>query len=460
MQPTISEFLREVVYPRIDAVDRGLLNDLKPGRLSSSGAYILACPSCGAMEGFYYPYSTHINCPRKNECGVSTSIWDAMLKCGYENSEIVKVLCETAGVEPPKSERDIASATSAAKNQSQALTPGKAIYQVTQHLAKSNPSLAAALQKDRGLTDEQMRTMRLGVYTTPQEVLALLKEKGVSQELAETKGYVELTDDNPPKLKKGMSSRLVGYWPHPDGDIRLWGRIPVGGGEKGSPKYRFSGRLKKDIPYLFSMRKNSTLVAVEGTLDAWALQFADLWGCAIGQSSINPLQAAFLSSKGVTEVAHMVDGDSAGYEGGITSIRNCEAAGIVTSIIPLGEGMDDADALRQKGKSDDLQRLVNERINAGEYLAKMCAYYLSTSPPDLRAINKVVQMAGLLTPVSAAVWNDHKASLGIVLDAEREAALIYAGLVQTGLTVTEAATIVHRRTGFRISIAMEDTNNG
>ncbi|MCT7340126.1 hypothetical protein N5K55_03555 (plasmid) [Pseudomonas aeruginosa] len=112
------------------------------------------------------------------------------------------------------------------------------------------------------------------------------------------------------------------------------------------------------------------------------------WGTAIGQASINAGQAAFLAGEGVTEVAHMVDGDIAGYEGGIVSIRNCEPAGIVTAIVPLGQGMDDPDALRKAGRTAEFEKLIAARMNAGEFLARMCHTYASESPRTFPAFER------------------------------------------------------------------------
>lgn len=460
MQPSITDFLKDSVYPRLDAVDRGLLDHFQPtSRTSASGSYTLVCPRCAEKEAFYIPGSSHINCPRKNECGDPTSLWDAMLDAGYKNSEIVTVLCDAVGVEPPKNGKPESGRASSA-DQPPEISAGQAIMQVTQHLAKKHSALLKELQTDRGLTDAQMESMRLGVYTTPQEVLSLLEKRGISRQVAIDKGYVEVDKDDSSKLTPGLTNRIIGYWPHPDGDVRLWGRLASGKGDKNNKKYRFSRNLKKDIPFLFGRRQKGIAIGVEGTFDAWAFQFAELWGMALGQSSLNPAQAAFLVSKGVTEFAYMTDGDIAGYEGGLTSIRNGESAGLIVGIIPLGEGMDDADAMRKGGKADQLRDMVEKRMNAGEYLARMCSFYLSCTPPDLRAINRVYSIAETLTPVSAMVWKDYSASLGLSFDPERAAASSFAGLIRAGISVSEATAIVHRNTGFRISITNEAANNG
>ncbi|KZN20595.1 MULTISPECIES: hypothetical protein [Pseudomonas] len=460
MEQTISEFLRERVYPRIDAVERGLLDHFQPNsRLSGAGSYVLKCPACGEKEGFYFPGSQYIQCPRKNECGNSTSLWDAMLDAGYLNSEIVKVLCETAGVEPPKSDKQ-SNGRAANPDQPHEVSAGQAIFQATQFLAAKHPALLKELQTDRGLTNEQMEAMRLGVYTTPTEVLALLAKRGITREVAIEKGYVEVDPNDASKLTPGLTNRVVGYWPHPDGDVRLWGRLASGKGEDGQKKYRFASKMKKDIPYLFGQRKRGIAVGIEGTFDAWSFHFAGMWGMALGQASLNTAQAAFLAAKGVTEFAYVTDGDAAGYEGGLITIRNGESVGIVVGIVALGQGMDDADALRKAGKLGQLTEMVANRINAGEYLARMCSYYLSCTPPDIKGVNQVLRTADCLTPVSAVVWKDFSTSLGISMDLEREAATSFGNLLIAGLSVREAASIVQRNTGYRITINLETESNG
>lgn len=459
MASEITEFLREVVYPKIDAVDCGLLSFLKPKPMSTAGTYIMVCPACGEPEGYHFPGSAVILCPRKNECGETTSLWDALSKNGLRDAEVVTELCRAANVEPPKNKNDIA----AAKSSSQTPAPvsaGKAIFQITQYLAAKNPALVSELAKERGLSVEQLKMMKLGIYTTPQEVLSLLEQKGISKEVAAQKGYVEFDSDDTSRLLTGMTGRVVGYWPHPDGDFRLWGRLPKGVGGKGSPKYRFAPSLKKNIPYLFNSRKPSILVGVEGVFDAWALQLIDIWGCAVGQASVNAAQAQFFIEKGVTEYAQMLDGDEAGFDSGITTIRNCESAGIVTSIIPLGAGMDDADALRRSGRSETIHRLVADRINAGEYLARMCTAYLNQQPPNIKAYNRVISTSRCLTPASKAVWNRYATALGYEVSAEQETANTFAALINAGFDVSDAIDAAARKTGMRITFQEEETTNG
>lgn len=460
MSSGIGEFLKDKVYPDLDAVDAGLLDHLKPHG-QSNGSYQLTCPSCGEKRAFYYIGSAFIQCNRRNQCKVPTSLWDVLSQQGLSNSDIIKRLCSAAGVTPPPPPR---RSNSAGARHPQAptntatplLSPGKAIIRVTQELAVANPGVLSQLQAARGYSDSEMATMRFGVYTTAGEVLSRLESLGISKEVAQTKGYIGYDDANPDHLWDVMDGRVVGYWPHDDGDVRLWGRIPAGSGSSTTKKYRFSKSLIKDIPYLFTKRQGAFPICVEGVLDAWSLQLLGYWGNAIGQAAINPAQALYMASKGVTEAAHMVDGDGAGYDGALASIRSCEPVGITLSIIVLGAGLDDADAMRRNGKDQQLRELIDARMNAGTYLAHYCASLLSQPAPDTRALARVRSIAAQLTPVSKRCWEDYARSLGVYVDDEVESVRVLGSLVNAGLPLSESLALVKRRTGYTITIQKEE----
>ncbi|WP_323600995.1 hypothetical protein [Pseudomonas putida] len=457
MKQSITDFIKDEVYPVLDAVDRGLLNHLRPKSQSANGSYVLDCPACGKDRAFYYPTRSGIQCNRKDNCpSPFTSLWDALAQNGMSNGEVVKSLCEAAGVEPPDRDQDANPQSRTANNGRPVIKTGQAIVQVTQQLAARNKHILDAFQKARGYTDSVMASLRLGVFTTNEEVLSLLHGLGITKEQAREISIVSYEDSAPDAIWSGMEGRVIGYWPHPDGHVRIWGRLPSGPGEgRSNPKYRFSPHSSKVIPYLFRQRQKSILVCVEGTLDAWALQLINVWGCAIGQASINSAQAAYLFSQGVTEAAHMVDGDHAGYEGALSSIREAEAVGITLSIIPLGKGMDDADKMRTVGRENDLLKLIESRMNAGEYMARYCASLLDQPRPDLRRVSKIKAIAKSLGPTSHRKWLDWCASLGIAADEEAEAFRIMCNLVTGGLPVAEASGLVQRRTGYLITITKD-----
>lgn len=461
MSESISDFMREKVYPVIDAVDRGLLDHLSPKSMSSKGYYTLECPACKQDRAFYYPGRSGVQCNRKDNCpSPFTSLWDALSENNLSGREIVEALCKAANVDPPdnREQNQRHASTSDAPARAK-ISVGQAIIQVTQALAKQNPQILESFRNARGYTTEVMSKMRLGVFTTNEEVLGMLHALGVTNEEARAKGIIKYEDERPGEIWSGMEGRVIGYWPHLDGDVRIWGRIPVGPGEgKHNPKYRFSSLSSKEIPYLFRSRQKSILVCVEGTLDAWALQLVGIWGTAIGQASINKAQASYLASQGITEAAHMVDGDQAGWDGAVSSIREAEAVGITLSIIALGKGMDDADFLRTHGRESELTQLVESRQNAGEYLACLCAAAMDRPQPDLRAVAKLRHVAKGLGPISARKWEDHSRSLGIHCDGEADAFGMLGHLLSAGLSVTEGIALVKKRLGYQIAITKETIN--
>jgi len=451
-QQSISAYLKDRAYPNIDAVDANLLDHLKPSALAPGGYYNMKCPACGEMSGFYYPNGAYVGCHRANNCGVGTSIWDAVAVAGYQNKEILERICNAAGIDLPSNDnngRDSGPAT---------VSPGKAIYMVTQELAKENAKHLRTLQQDRGLTDEQMSLMRLGYYTTPRDVLKRLEAFGITRETAISLGYIEVDKDDSTKLTTGLSNRVVGYWPNPDKNIRLWGRLPQGKGDKFNPKYRFAFSMDKEIPYLFGQRKPTILCAIEGVFDAWSLLFMGYWAMSYGGAHITSAQAAYLATQNVNELVVVIDADKAGYDGAVTSIRNCEPLGIVVHVVALGAGMDDPDAMRKAGRADELKALIESRISSGQYLAQLAAAYLYTKTPNERAIRRIQDVAQLLTPISRAVWEDYRRSLAIPTYTEADAARMLANLMQAGLSHQEASRRVHSRTGFELT--MEAKANG
>lgn len=448
---SISDFLKDEVYPKLDAVDTHLLESFRPSAISPKGTYTLVCPACGKREGFYFPYSSHIQCPRKNNCGVSTSIWDALEKSGTPKSEVVSVLCRAVGIDPPRREYDERKSGETSKT-TPATRPGKAIFQVTQLLARDNRQAILELQRDRNLTDEQISTLRLGYYTSAADVLSRLESLGITREIAIEKGYIAESKDDPSKLSEEMDGRIISYWPHPDGDVRIFGRLPSGSGSNWKPKYRFSRGMSKDIPYLFGQRKPGGLYGCEGMFDAWTIQFIDRWGCALGGACLTSGQALYLAEQGITDFVHIIDGDHAGYTGGITSIRNGEQLGITVSIVALGSGQDDVDKLRQNGRIEEVKSLLDSAMNSGQFLACMVVSELQKDIPDSRFISKIKSTARRLTEISRRKWVDYCGSFSIRLDDDVDACIQLGKLLDAGMPLKKAIDVTTRKTGYQIHI--------
>lgn len=468
MSQSISEYLKEKAYPSLDAVQTGLLSSLDPSSLQSGKHYRLVCIKCKKKEAFYYPEKAYIVCNRRNNCGHSATIWDVLEATGMSGGDILETICRAANVPVPERERnkdsrrtgsgDASGVDSNSKAGAPQTTPGKAIFQVTQALAKKHPELLKRIQLDRKFTDDQMAAMRLGVYTTPDEVLEGLLSLGVTRDEAIDKGYVEVDANNPNNLGKGLTQRVVGYWPHSDGEIRLWGRLAEGAGDKFNKKYRFALNLQKDIPYLVSKRNQTILCLIEGTFDAWSLYFMGYWAGSTGGANVTAGQAGYLVTQGVQEACIIIDGDDAGYDGAITSIRNLESVGIVTYVVALGQGMDDPDEMRQQGRDVELKQLIQGRMNSGEYLARLYGAYALRDHPYMRGMRRILSATSSLSPISMHKWTDFSRSIGIPMYTQATAVTLLQNLLAVGLEFTEASNRVKDRTGYRLT--MEEANHG
>ena len=128
------------------------------------------------------------------------------------------------------------------------------------------------------------------------------------------------------------------------------------------------------------------------------------------------------------------------------------------SIIPLGAGMDDADALLRSGQSGMLHTLVGKRMNAGQYLALMLRSLYNVAAPDVQAVNRIHAVANCLTPTSRIMFDKHAALLGVRVDLRLEAGRLFGQLLRAGMGLDEAISNVRRRTGHVISIDKEEPN--
>ena len=120
MSQSITDYLKDTAYPRLDAVETGLLDHLSPSNMSAGGNYVLLCPQCGKREAYYYPTHSHVNCNRKNKCGASTSLWNILASSGLTPAEIVARICEKAGVPVPERTNRRAQSNSSGQEGSEA----------------------------------------------------------------------------------------------------------------------------------------------------------------------------------------------------------------------------------------------------------------------------------------------------------------------------------------------------
>lgn len=418
----IGIFLENRVWPELDAVASGLLEELKPQRNGSS--YKLNCPSCGKRRAYYYPQKA-IKCNRVDSCGYVSSIWTYLLD--HQNltkKEVVQTVCHAVGIDPPDTKSPVHSKSVSTD------------YHVIKILQSLFEQCSGALKEKWAYTDDQISLLGkfCGYYPTVREVKSKLPSSLHAE--AERLGW----------LKPNLENRLFGWWRQPSGSAGYWARS-LGDSE---PKYLFRSGMKKTIPYLASEASPSShLIAVEGARDVLALKmmgFKNVIG--VGGSLFTLAQCRYIADT-YHHVIHVVDGDLAGLKGVVQTLENALEFGLKFQfvIIPSESG-DDPDDYRRQGNRDAFNRLYEDRLSAGSALGLAYA--------KLSADAKFRDMAGKILSVRSSLSSSERESFdtvlrqfGIALQVEKEAIDDFSKLL-CYFSFEEANSLIAKRYGMSI----------
>ena len=461
MAGLVTEYLRTEVYPNLDAVQCGLLDHLKPRKLQRY--YVLTCPTCGKPEAFYYPGSAIVHCNRRNNCSQLTiSLWDILVANGKSKRDVLAALCEGAGVPLPRRSDEDKPA------QRDAVPLGRAFMEVIRECLGASQTaqqyLTSQAPAGRGMTQAEIADARIGYYPSTDIVRDKLKAKGADLKRAEEWGLI---GDSAYKFSK----RIVGYWEQPDGSIRLWGR---GFGQSlqpymregelfTPPKYDFAFGMLKTVPYRFLHASHKgLLIAIEGAMDVERMAIHGIPAVGVGGDSVIAAQAAFMSSRGVQALVHVTDGDKAGYQGALKSIRSCEPLGISVYVAIIPPGMDDPDTLIGRDGPAPVLKLIEDAMGAGTFIARDVALatelYGHQAP---RAVQRRLELVETLTPASQIEFAKTMKMYGLPVPDRRASALRQAAaLLDAGVSEPEAWKVILQQFGLEISLLrkQEDDN--
>lgn len=420
----IGSFLEQRVWPELDAVASGLLEELKPQRNGNS--YKLACPSCGKRRAYYYPTKA-IKCNRIDSCGYASSIWSYLLEHqNLSRKEVVQTVCRAVGIDPPDS-------TSPKPSKSTSTD-----YQVIRILQENFGRCSKALHEKWSYTDDQISLLSkfCGYYPTVEEVRSKLPASLHAE--AERLGW----------FKPSLENRLFGWWKQPSGSAGYWARS-LGDAE---PKYLFRSGMKKTIPYLASEASpSSRLMAVEGARDVFALKmmgFKNVIG--VGGAMFNLAQCRYIADTH-HHVIHVVDGDLAGLKGIVQTLENALEFGLKFEfvIIPSESG-DDPDDYRRNKNHDDFHRLYANRLSAGSALGLAYAKLSSEAKfPDMAG--KILSVRASLPPGERQNFDVVLRQFGIALQVEKEAIDDLSKLL-CYFSLEEANSLIAKRYGISIEI--------
>lgn len=440
----IGDFLNNEVNPILDAAKSGLLVDLSPKK--RGGSYELTCPTCKKpKKAFYYPFSSQfITCNRQNECGTSTSLWDYLLgNCFNDKTQVVKALCDAAGVKPPendykKQETDIAILKKILK------------YNLT------HSSIAFDyMNKERGWSPQEIADSDIGYFKNYDTLIKTFEKFGGDLSVLE-KWRLYHPDRNVVKNLDVLpfEERIVGLWEQPDGSFSFWGRY-IGVPPEGVKKYKFQTGTKKTLPYQFnhfSNRKRGYAITVEGNMDCERLLANKIPAFALGGNSISSEQVLTIS-KSYNKIINWIDDDNAGHKGAMLTIKKLNQVGVESEIFFSKNNIKDADqAIGELGDEQVKTCISNDALNSGVYIAQRIALMLDKDDGFENyetARNFISSLNGFTKYQAINALND----FGIELESyEVKALKMLALYISAGLEMETAQSQVEKNTGIKITL--------
>lgn len=281
---------------------------------------------------------------------------------GPDFPKAVKDLCERCGVRFPEREYSPEELEREAKKERRRSALDAVIGYCQEALWSKRGTAALAYLKERGLTEEGIKTLEIGFYTSVSDVSSYLQKNGVdATDTAllwnKLEGYIIF----PWADANGQPLTLYGRWPgKPPKDLPKTIALP-GEGTKASPLYfdRTRQAHQKD------------LILVEGVLDAAVLHDKGdprVMACVAAQ--LSGLQVETLQRYRVSSVTICLDPDGGGERGTLSCIKSLHEAGIKAYVAPtLPDGMD-PDQFVLKHGMDAWKAHINQRIAALRYQAQ------------------------------------------------------------------------------------------
>lgn len=243
------------------------------------------------------------------------------------------------------------------------------------------------LVKERGFTEEQIKSLNLGLYLSQKEVRKVLLAKGHNLDDLKNAGV--------------LWSKLEGYILFPWNDsqgrpLTIYGRYQDKVPPEGKPKtIALKGEGTKQSPlYLDRVIKaghKENAVLVEGVIDAAILQAkGDARVCAYVGASCSELQIKTLVQRRIESVILCGDPDAGGDNGTLSNIKRIMAAGIDVYVAPkLPDGLDPDEFVNKVGM-EGWKAHINNANHAFSYMARtiLNKHDITNDRGKLSAINE------------------------------------------------------------------------
>lgn len=352
---------KDVLAAIYGSLDRALaLADLKPQ--DKGGYYLLTCPKCGGREAYVYKAGApRLVCNRRDKCGLNQSLWDYVQGArGLDNRETLQELARLAGHELPALGPDALERIERARAQANAWETALEYFRHELEGDAGGP-VREYLQSRRGYSVENIRGMEAGLFTSTKALAALFKSRGI--DAADAGPVLEASENI------GAGYPLIFPYRDPAGHIRgfILRAIKPGTGHK----YFYTRGLKRTPFNLDRARGKTTLIVVEGILDALAIrERAGLANViALGDASLSEEKLEHALTAGAGAFILALDNDRAGADGterALAVIRKHEARAYV---LELPAGIKDPDDLIRERGPEAFVELTKNPISGARWIA-------------------------------------------------------------------------------------------
>jgi DNA primase len=404
---TETKDLLEEIYQSLDRAEA--LTDLAP---QDKGAYyLLTCPACGKREAFVYKDGTRITCNRRENCGLSQSLWDYVQGSRkLSNQETLRELAKLAGYTLPDLDPEAVERLERARAQANAWESSLDHFRA--ELWEEKGRAVRDYLKGRGYSDNEIRGMELGLFTSAKDLSAYLKGRGIKGDEAEPvlKALENIT----------KAHKLAIPYRDPAGRVR---GVIVRATDGTEPKYLYTLGLKRDAPFnLDRARGRSELIVVEGYLDALAVrERAGLVNViALGDTSLSETKLDQAVKYGAKAFTLALDNDKAGADGTERALELLRKRDLRAYVLTLPDGTKDPDEFIKANGPEAFVELSRNpqsgaRWKAGRILAR---YDVGTDKGrDLALEEAIAYEDGLADPIeSKDLMDEITRGLGLSLE--------------------------------------------
>jgi DNA primase len=364
--PRYADSDKEKVREAVDMVD--LVSTRTELRRSGPGRYMGRCPfheertpsfSVNAADGFYHCFG----------CGVGGDAFGFVMATeGLDFVGSLESLAKRYGIELTVEDEDPAAAERRkARERLMELLERAATFYERYLWDSAEAAPARAYLLDRGLSEETLKTFRVGYAPSTWDKLMMAAQQGnyTHKEMFDT-GLATRGGKSEGRLYDRFRRRIMFPLQDMRGRVLGFGARALGADQQ--PKYLNSpdGEIfhKGDIVFgshhaRVAAAKADEVIAAEGYMDVLALHQA-------GLKNVVGVMGTSLTDKQVGELAKLaktvllaLDADAAGQEAMLRAQRVAASSSLSLRVVPLPKGLDPADVVQQEGP--DATRALVER---------------------------------------------------------------------------------------------------